>query len=83
MPAIAEGDNTNNIEGGGFMDLREECQKAIDTGISIRFLARKIDYDNSTLSKWLRGEKNISNEVKDKLILVLQDLKEQWNHIEV
>lgn len=65
------------------MDLREECQKAIDAGIPIRFLARKIDYDNSTLSKWLRGEKNISNRIQDKLILALQDLKEQWNNIEV
>lgn len=83
MPAIAVSDNTNNIEGGGSMDLREKCQKAIDTGISIRSLARKIDYDNSTLSKWLRGERNISDEVKDKLTLVLQDLKEQWNHIEI
>ena len=65
------------------MDLREECQKAIDAGISIRFLARKIDYDNSTLSKWLRGEKNISDRIQNKLILALQDLKEQWNNIEV
>lgn len=65
------------------MDLREECQKAIDAGISIRFLARKIDYDNSTLSKWLRGEKNISNRIQDKLILALQELKEQWEDIQV
>lgn len=65
------------------MDLREECQKAIDAGISIRFLARKIDYDNSTLSKWLRGEKNISDRIQDKLVLALQDLKKQWNNIEV
>ena len=65
------------------MDLREECQKAIDAGIPIRFLARKIDYDNSTLSKWLRGERNISNRIQDKLIFALQDLKNQWNNIEV
>lgn len=83
MPAIAVSNNTNNIEEGGSMDLREKCQRAIDTGISIRSLARKINYDNSTLSKWLRGEKNISDEVKNKLILALQDLKEQWNHIEI
>lgn len=65
------------------MDLREECQKAIDAGIPIRFLARKIDYDNSTLSKWLRGEKNISDRIQNKLTLALQDLKNQWNNIEV
>lgn len=65
------------------MDLKEECQKAIDAGISIRFLARKIDYDNSTLSKWLRGEKNISDRVQDRLILTLQDLKNQWKNIQI
>lgn len=65
------------------MNLREECKKAISTGISIRFLARKIEYDNSALSKWLRGEKNISEEAQNKLILALQDLKKQWNDIEV
>ena len=65
------------------MNLREECQKAINTGIPIRFLARKINYDNSTLSKWLRGEKNISDGIQNKLILALQDLKRQWNDIQV
>ena len=65
------------------MDLREECQKAINTGISIRYLARKIEYDNSTLSKWLRGERNISEKIQNKLTLVLQELKEQWNNIKI
>ena len=65
------------------MDLREECQKAINAGISIRYLARKIEYDNSTLSKWLRGEKNISEKIQNKLILTLQELKEQWEKIRV
>lgn len=83
MPAIAACCDTTYIEGGGSMDLREECQKAVDAGIPIRFLARKIDYDNSTLSKWLRGERNISDRIQDKLILVLQDLKEQWEDIQV
>lgn len=65
------------------MDLKEECQKAVNTGIPIRFLARKIEYDNSTLSKWLRGQRNISDEVQNKLILVLQELKEQWENIQI
>ncbi len=83
MAAIAVSRNTTYIEGGGSMDLREECQKVIDAGIPIRFLARKIDYDNSTLSKWLRGERNISDKVQNKLILALQDLKKQWDDIQV
>ena len=65
------------------MDLKEECQKAVNAGVPIRFLARKIEYDNSTLSKWLRGQRNISDSVQNKLILVLQELKEQWEDIQV
>jgi len=65
------------------MDLREECQKAINAGIPIRYLARKIEYDNSTLSKWLRGERNISEKIQNKLVLTLQELKEQWEDIRV
>lgn len=65
------------------MDLREECQKAIDSGVSMRFLARKIGHDHSTLSKWLRGNRNISEEIQNKLILALQDLKKQWKDIQV
>lgn len=65
------------------MDLREECQKAINAGIPIRYLARKIEYDNSTLSKWLRGERNISEKIQNKLTLILQELKEQWENIQV
>lgn len=65
------------------MDLKEECQKAIDCGMSMRFLARKIGHDHSTLSKWLHGERNISNEIQNKLIIVLRNLKEQWDNIKV
>lgn len=65
------------------MNLREECQKAIDSGMSMRFLARKIGHDHSTLSKWLHGERNISDKIQNKLILALQDLKKQWNDIQV
>ena len=75
--------NTNNIEGGENMNLKEECQKAINAGIPIRFLARKIEYDNSTLSKWLRGEKNISENIQEKLTIALRELKEQWNNIQI
>ena len=65
------------------MDLQKEVQKALDLGISMRFLASKIDRDHTTLSKWLRGERNISDEVKQDIIRALQELKEEWNNIQV
>ena len=63
------------------LNLEEECRKALNLGISIRFLADKMHRDPTTLSKWLRGERNISDDIKNDLILVLQELKEQWNNI--
>ena len=63
------------------MNLEEECHKALKLGISIRFLAEKMNRDPTTLSKWLRGERNISDDIKNDLIRVLQELKEQWNNI--
>lgn len=64
------------------MNLRQEVQKALDLGISIRFLANRMNRDHTTLSKWLRGEREISDEVKYDIIRALQVLKEEWNNIQ-
>lgn len=63
------------------LNLEEECRKALKLGVSIRFLAEKMNRDPTTLSKWLRGERNISDDIKNDLIQALQKLKEQWNNI--
>lgn len=65
------------------MDIKKECQKALNLGISIRFLASKINRDHTTLTKWLHGERNISIEIQNELIVTLRELKEKWNEIEV
>lgn len=65
------------------MNILKECQKALDTGISISYLAQKMQRNPSTLSRWLKGERNISTEIQNELIKVLRELKEQWNSIEV
>ena len=65
------------------MNLLKECQKVLNLGVSIRFLARKIGRDHTTLSKWLQGERNISTEVEQELIATLKELKAQWNDIQV
>lgn len=65
------------------MDIEKECKKALDLGVSIRFLANKINRDHTTLTKWLRGERNISIEIQNELAAALRELKEKWNEIEV
>ena len=63
------------------MDIQKECKKALNAGISIRYLANKMNRDPTTLSKWLRGERNISTEVQSDLIQALFELKNQWDNI--
>jgi plasmid maintenance system antidote protein VapI len=66
---------------GGNMDLRKEFKKAIDTGLPISFVARKIDKDPSTLNKWLHGTRKVSQEIEDAVEQVLLEIKEQWRNI--
>lgn len=65
------------------MDIKIACQEALQLGISLRFLAQRINRDPTTLQKWMRGDRNISLEIQNELKLALRDLKEQWNKIEV
>lgn len=63
------------------MDARQELQKAIKLGVSISFIARKINKDPSTLNKWLHGTKNVSPEVEKAVQKTLIELKEAWMNI--
>lgn len=63
------------------MDVRQELQKAIKLGVSISFIARKINKDPSTLNKWLHGTKNVSLEVEKAVQETLIELKEAWMNI--
>lgn len=63
------------------VNLREEFQKAINTGIPISVIAKKINKDPSTLNKWLHGTRNISKEIEQNIYSVLIDIKEQWKNI--
>lgn len=61
------------------MTVKEKLQSFVDNGISISFIARKMDVDTSTLSKWLRGEKGITHKNEDKVLETLQNLVEKYN----
>lgn len=63
------------------MDIREEFQKAINTGLPISVVAKKIGKDPSTLNKWLHGTRNVSSEIEDAVKNVLLEIKEKWQYI--
>ena len=61
------------------MTIKEKLQSFTHNGISISFIARKMNVDSSTLSKWLRGEKGITHKNEEKVLETLQDLVKEYN----
>lgn len=66
---------------GWEMDIRYEFEKAINAGLPISFVAKKINKDPSTLNKWLHGTRKVSKEIEDAVEIVLLEVKEKWQHI--
>jgi len=56
------------------MTIKEKLQLCVDNGIPISFIARRMDVDPSTLSKWLRGEKGITHKNENKVLSTLQEI---------
>ena len=63
------------------MNIKNELQKAINTGLPISVVAKRINKDPSTLNKWLHGTRNVSSEIENAVYEILLDLKEQWENI--
>lgn len=56
------------------MTVKEKLQYFSDNGMSVSFIARKMDVEVSTLSKWLRGEKGITHKNEEKVLLTLKEI---------
>lgn len=66
------------------MDIREECLKVIEqSGVTAAFLAKSIGRDPSTLNKWLKGTRNVSEEFKVDLANKLRELRDIWMEIDI
>lgn len=63
------------------MDIRFEFQKAVDAGLPISYVAKKIGKDPSTLNKWLHGTRNVSTEIEEAVEQILLEIKEKWRNI--
>ena len=63
------------------MTIKEKLQSCVENGIPISFIARKMNVDPSTLSKWLRDEKGITHKNEDKVLSTLQDIVKKYNEI--
>jgi transposase-like protein len=56
------------------MTIKEKLQLCVDNGIPISFIARQMNVDPSTLSKWLRGEKGITHKNEALVLTTLQQI---------
>lgn len=65
------------------MNTKNAFLKIQELGYPVSLVAKKIGCDPSTLTKWLKGTNNISNELEEKVKKELISLKEQWLMIEV
>lgn len=61
------------------MTIKEKLQYFSDNGMSISFIARQMNVNPATLSKWLNNEKGITHKneqlVYDTLIAITQNFK--------
>lgn len=56
------------------MNIKEKLQFFIDNGMSISYVAEKMEVNYSTLSKWLKGQKNISRKNEELVFITLQNI---------
>lgn len=58
------------------MHIKEKLQFFIDNGMSISYIAERMGVNYSTLSKWLKGQKNISRKNEELVLITLQNIVE-------
>lgn len=65
------------------MDMLEVIQKVHELGYPIATIAKKINRDPSTLNKWIKGTRNVSEDVEEAVREEIHRLKEEWLNIDV
>lgn len=63
------------------MDLRELFNIIIDTGYPVSIFSKKIGCDNSTLTRWRKGQQKISNPLQEKIQKAIIELQTVWKDI--
>lgn len=63
------------------MTIKEKLQYFSDNGMSVSFIARKMNVNPATLSKWLKDEKGITHKNEELLDNTLQKIAEDLYNI--
>lgn len=56
---------------------------AIDHGISITYIAKKIGIDPSTLNRWIHNKRKVSDKVQIALFDTFKNIKQAWTNINI
>lgn len=56
------------------MTVKEKLSYFVEHGITIKYIAERMNVDASTLSKWLKGQKGITHKNEDKLESTLKEI---------
>lgn len=60
------------------MNIKEKLRFFIDNGMSISYVAKLMEVNYSTLSKWLNGQKNLSHKNEELVLCTLQKIVKQY-----
>lgn len=52
-------------------------------GISYTYISRLIMRDHTTVTKWLKGERNISETIQNELVHAIKEIKEKIMDIDI
>lgn len=63
------------------MSIKEKLQFFYNNGMSISYIAKRMEVNPSTLTKWLNGQKGITHKNEEKVILTLQKILEEFQDI--
>lgn len=80
MPKKVDTYITLFMKGVGKMTSKEKLQFFVDNGMSLSYIANRMEVDITTLSKWLHNQKGISTKNEEKMIFTLQNIVEDFKH---
>ena len=69
--------NTLNMKGSENMSIKEKLQFFVNCGMQVSYIAKRMEVDPSTLTKWLNGQKGITHKNESKLNLTLKEIADE------
>lgn len=60
------------------ISIKEKLEFFVQHGMTIKYIAKRMEVDPSTLSKWLSGAKGITHKNENKLNLTLQEIAKEF-----